>query len=179
MRSTFLRLSGAALLTSVLLAPFVVRAADESAPPYESILKIDAHSHVFEDRREFHELFRRHNIRTVNVCNGGTDLAQLDEMHRVAVDLYRKHPTIYPFESTFELVNRDKPTYTKGVIEHLDRTFKQGAIGVKIWKEIGIDIKNPQGKFILPDDPLFDPIYAFIAKQGKVLHAHLAEPIDA
>jgi hypothetical protein len=65
------------------------------------------------------------------------------------------------------------------VIATLDRTFDQGAVGVKIWKEIGIDIKDRNGKFILPDDPRFDPIYAHIAKRGKVLHAHLAEPIDA
>jgi len=31
----------------------------------------------------------------------------------------------------------------------------------------------------LPDDPRFDPIYAHLAKVGKPLHAHLAEPIDA
>ena len=156
----------------------VLRAADEAAPPYEAILKIDSHSHVFEDRAEFHELFRRINVRTINVCNNGTD-GKLAEMHAIAVDLYRKHPELYPFESTFDLLRRNEPSYAKDAIAHLDRTFKQGAIGVKIWKEIGIDIKTPGGKFILPDDPLFDPIYAFIAQQGKVLHAHLAEPIDA
>lgn len=160
------------------LVPATAFAADEAAPPYESMLKIDSHSHVFEDRAEFHELFRRLNVRTINVCNNGTD-GKLEEMHAIAVDLYRKHPTLYPFESTFDLLRRNEPTYAKDVIAFLDRTFKQGAIGVKIWKEIGIDIKSPAGKFILPDDPLFDPIYAFIAKQGRVLHAHLAEPIDA
>ena len=55
----------------------------------------------------------------------------------------------------------------------------RGAVAVKIWKEVGIEIKNRDGKFILPDDPLFDPIYAHLAKVGKPLHAHLAEPIVA
>jgi predicted TIM-barrel fold metal-dependent hydrolase len=152
--------------------------AATDTPRYEELLKIDSHSHVFEDRAEFHELFRRINVRTINVCNNGTD-GRLDEMHAIAIDLYRKHPTLYPFESTFDLLRRDVPTYTAEVIAHLDRTFDQGALGVKIWKEIGIDIKTPDGKFILPDDPRFDPIYAHIARRGKVLHAHLAEPIDA
>lgn len=174
-----MRLTAASLLLVLLaLAPARAFAADESAPPFDAILKIDSHSHVFEDRPEFHALFRRLNVRTINVCNNGTD-GRLEEMHRIAIDLYRKHPTLYPFESTFDLLRRNEPTYIKEVIAHLDRTFTQGAIGVKIWKEIGIDIKSPDGKFILPDDPLFDPIYAFIASRGKVLHAHLAEPIDA
>jgi predicted TIM-barrel fold metal-dependent hydrolase len=154
------------------------RAADESAPGYTEILKIDSHSHVFEDVPAFNELFRRINVRTINVCNNGTS-GHVETMHRIALDLYRKYPTLYPFESTFDLLRRDQPTYHKEVIATLDRTFDQGAVGVKIWKEIGIDIKDRNGKFILPDDPRFDPIYAHIAKRGKVLHAHLAEPIDA
>ncbi len=161
-----------------LAGPVALLAADEAAPAYEALLKIDAHSHVFEDRAEFHDLFRRLNVRTINVCNNGTD-GKLEEMHAIAVDLYRKHPTLYPFESTFDLMRRDEPDYAQGVIAFLGRTFRQGAIGVKIWKEMGIDIKTPAGKFILPDDARFDPIYAFIAREGKVLHAHLAEPIDA
>ena len=173
MKSFLLRLA----LPLLALGP-LARAADESAPEYTAILKIDSHSHVFEDLPALNDLFRRINVRTINVCNNGTD-EHLEEMHRIALDLYRKYPTLYPFESTFDLRRRDEPTYTRDVIAFLDRTFAQGAIGVKIWKEIGIDIKDRNGKFILPDDPRFDPIYAHLAKRGKVLHAHLAEPIDA
>jgi predicted TIM-barrel fold metal-dependent hydrolase len=117
-------------------------------------------------------------VRTINVCNNGTD-EHLARMHELAFALYRQHPELYPFESTFDLLRRDEPDYTRNVIAWLDRTFERGAVGVKIWKEIGIDIKDRAGKFILPDDPRFDPIYAAIAQRGKVLHAHLAEPIDA
>jgi hypothetical protein len=81
--------------------------------------------------------------------------------------------------ATFDLLRRNEPTYTQEVTGHLDAMFQQGAVGVKVWKEIGMEIKRPDGTFILPDDPLFDPIYAHIAQRGKVLHTHLAEPIEA
>jgi predicted TIM-barrel fold metal-dependent hydrolase len=173
MRSSFIAATLLALVSSLPL-----RAADETAPAYTEILKIDAHSHVFEDIPELNALFRRINVRTINVCNNGTD-GHLDAMHRIALDLYRKHPDLYPYESTFDLLRRDEPTYSQQVIAFLDRNFQQGSVGVKIWKEVGIDIKDRNGKFILPDDPIFDPIYAHLAKVGKPLHAHLAEPIDA
>jgi predicted TIM-barrel fold metal-dependent hydrolase len=173
MKSLPLRLA----LTFSALA-FTTRAADEKAPAYTEILKIDSHSHVFEDLPALNDLLRRINVRTINVCNNGTN-GHLQTMHRIALDLYGKYPTLYPFEATFDLLRRDEPTYTKDVMAFLDRHFDQGAVGVKIWKEIGIDIKDRNGRFILPDDPRFDPIYAHIAKRGKVLHAHLAEPIDA
>lgn len=166
----------AAFLAAAPVAPS--RAADEAPPAYTEILKIDVHSHVFEDVPAINALLRRINVRTINVCNNGTD-GHLDAMHAIAVEQYRRHPDLYPFESTFDLRRRDEPTYAADVMAFLDRTFQQGAVGVKIWKEVGIDIKDREGKFILPDDPRFDPIYAHLAKRGKPLHAHLAEPIDA
>ena len=166
------------VVVPLLALSSIVLAADETAPAYTDILKIDAHSHIFEDIPELNELLRRINVRTINVCNNGTD-EHLETMHRIALELYQKYPTIYPFESTFDLRRRDEPTYTKEVIAFLEKTFEQGAVGVKIWKEVGIEIKDRNGKFILPDDPRFDPIYAYLAKRGKPLHAHLAEPIDA
>ena len=173
MNSFLLRLAGISLaLSSAGLA------ATEAAPGYTEILKIDVHSHVFEDIPALNALFDRINVRTINVCNNGTD-EHLETMHRIAFDLFRKYPKLYPFEATFDLRRRDEPSYAGDVIAFLDRAFAQGAVGVKIWKEVGIDIKDRQGKFILPDDARFDPIYAHLARRGKPLHAHLAEPIDA
>jgi predicted TIM-barrel fold metal-dependent hydrolase len=174
MNSLFVRLALACLVRLTVDA----RAADETPPGYTEILKIDSHSHVFEDLPALNDLLRRINVRTINVCNNGTD-EHLETMHTIAFDLYRKYPTLFPFESTFDLRHREDPDYSQQVIAFLDRTFQQGAVGVKIWKEVGIDIKDRNGKFILPDDPRFDPIYAHLAKRGKPLHAHLAEPIDA
>jgi hypothetical protein len=79
----------AALLVAL---PFALRAADETAPAYTEILKIDSHSHIFEDSPRVNDLLRRINVRTINVCNNGTD-AYLEQMHGIAVDLYRKYPT--------------------------------------------------------------------------------------
>jgi len=152
--------------------------AAEPPLPFEAILKIDAHSHLFEDAPEFQELHRRLNVRTINVCNRGTN-PKFAEMHVIARELYRKYPELYPFESSFDLTRIDDADYPAQVVAFLGEQFRAGAIGVKIWKEIGLDIKGRDGAFILPDDPLFDSIYAFIAREKKVLHAHIAEPIDA
>ena len=77
------------------------------------------------------------------------------------------------------MTRRDDPDYVDQVTRWLDASFEKGAVMVKIWKEVGMEIKDRQGRFVLPDDPLFDPVYAFLAKRGKPLLAHLAEPLDA
>ncbi len=165
-------------LLGVACAFASVRAAEGTRPAYEQILKVDVHSHLFEDIPAAHDLFRRINVRTINVCVPGTE-SRLATMQDIALELYRKEPTLYPFTTTFDLLERDQPGWTEKVIAWLDDAFARGAVAVKIWKEVGIDIKDRNGKFILPDDPSFDPIYAHLAKCGKPLHAHLAEPIDA
>jgi predicted TIM-barrel fold metal-dependent hydrolase len=166
------------LALATFALPFAARAADETAPAFTELLKIDCHSHVFEDLPALNEMMRRINLRTINVCVPGGD-GHLQEMHRIALDLYRKNPDLYPLTATFDVLGRDQPGYTDKVIAWLDDKFQQGAVAVKIWKEVGIDIKDRTGKFILPDNPIFDPIYAHLARRGKPLHAHLAEPIDA
>ena len=86
---------------------------------------------------------------------------------------------LYPFISSFDLRRRDEPTYHRDVVAALDETFAQGAVGVKIWKDIGLTIKDRAGQPVLPDDPIFDPIYAHLARRGKPLLAHVGDPIDA
>jgi hypothetical protein len=100
-------------------------------------------------------------------------------MQRMARELYQKRPDLFPFTTTFDVTTHNEPGYAGRVIAWLDRAFQDGAVAVKIWKEVGMELKDRNGKFILPDDPKFDPIYAYLARRGKPLHAHLAEPIDA
>jgi predicted TIM-barrel fold metal-dependent hydrolase len=168
-----------------LFALLIALAAPTSGlaePPhvFEEILKIDVHSHVFEDVPEVVEMMDRCRVRIVNVCVRGTDPERLRHQEELAErQLARYGRGRFPFASTFDLTRRDDPDYADQVTRWLDASFEKGAVMVKIWKEVGMEIKDRQGRFVLPDDPLFDPIYAFLAKRGKPLLAHLAEPLDA
>src|SRR4051812_12555553 len=160
------------LLPGFLASCFAVLATvarAEDAPGYLDLLKIDAHSHVFEDMPQMVAMLRRNHVRTINICVPGTD-GHLEEMHRIALGLFQKYPDLFPFTTTFDLRGRDKPDWSKDVIAWLSGNFREGVRGVKIWKEVGMDLKKPDGSFLLPDDPLFDPIYDFLVQQKKPLH---------
>ena len=138
------------------------------------------HSHVFEDVPEVVEMMDRCRVRIVNVCVRGTDPERLRRQEELAERQQAKYGrNRFPFASTFDVTRRDDPDYVDQVTRWLDASFEKGAVMVKIWKEVGMEIKDRQGRFVLPDDPLFDPVYAFLAKRGKPLLAHLAEPLDA
>jgi predicted TIM-barrel fold metal-dependent hydrolase len=148
-------------------------------PPFEEILKIDVHSHVFDEMPEFVEMLRRTNMRVVNICVYGTRPELLEPAEQRAEDLYQKYRGSLYFASTFDLTRREEPDYAEQVIAWLDRTFEADALMVKIWKEVGMELKKPDGAYLMPDDPVFDPIYEHLVKRGKPLMAHVADPIDA
>ena len=150
-----------------------------SGPPgFERLRKIDVHSHIYEDMPVVNAMLQRINMRVVNVSNPGTD-GYLDFMHRFNAALVKQHPHIFSFAATFDLTTRDQPDYGARMAKMLDETFAQGAVMVKIWKEVGLELKRPDGTFLLPDDAILDPVYAHLASRRKPLLAHLAEPREA
>ena len=64
-------------------------------------------------------------------------------------------------------------------IEHLRTAFARGAVAVKIYKDIGMLQKSKDGKYLMPDDPVFDPIFDFIAKNNRTVFNHIADPWES
>lgn len=81
--------------------------------------------------------------------------------------------------STFDARGFESPDFTERTVARLRKSFDDGAIGVKIWKNIGMAIRGKSGTYLLPDNPSLLPIYEAIEKAGKTLIAHLAEPDGA
>lgn len=155
-------------------------AAGRSAPPaFEEIEKIDIHAHYFDESPDtLAAMLRRINMRVINVSNRGTD-GYVETMHRIGAELATRYPDRMAFASTFDLRRVNEPEFAAEAIAQLDRSFAAGAVMTKIWKEVGLEVKTESGEFLMPDDPVFDPIYAHLAERGIPLLAHLAEPREA
>ena len=147
-------------------------------PGFSAMRKVDVHAHIYEDLPVVTDMLRRTNVRVVNISNPGTD-GFLDLMHRFNAGLVIAHPEQYSWASTFDLTTREQAGYGRRMTTALDESFAQGAVMVKIWKEVGLELKRPDGTFLLPDDSTLDPIYAHLAARRKPLLAHLAEPLEA
>ena len=168
----------AAALGAANRSPATPGSTAKSPSGFEQMRKVDVHSHIYEDLPIVNAMLRRINLRVINVSNPGTD-GHLDFMHRFNAALVKQHPDIFSFASTFDLTTRNEPDYGARIAKALDVTFEQGAVMVKIWKEVGIELRRPDGSFLLPDDPVLDPVYVHLASRRKPLLAHLAEPREA
>jgi len=78
--------------------------------------------------------------------------------------------------TTFDPYKFGSASFSTDAIQQIDRDFARGAVAVKIWKNIGMEIKDISGQYIMADDPKFAPIYKDIASHGKTLMTHQAEP---
>ena len=78
--------------------------------------------------------------------------------------------------TTFDPYKFGSASFSSDAIQQIDRDFGQGALAVKVWKNIGMEIKDGSGQYVMADDPKFEPIYKDIAAHGKTLMTHQAEP---
>ncbi|MCB0647107.1 MAG: amidohydrolase family protein [Saprospiraceae bacterium] len=78
--------------------------------------------------------------------------------------------------TSFDLLEWNAPDWDKKVIEHLQQDFDAGALGLKIWKCIGMTYRDSNDQLIMIDNPRFDAIMDFVVSKNKVVIGHLGEP---
>jgi predicted TIM-barrel fold metal-dependent hydrolase len=59
----------------------------------------------------------------------------------------------------------------------LARAREAGAAGVKVWKDLGLWIEDPEGRRVLPDDERLAPIFAAAGELGLPVLIHTADPV--
>ena len=68
------------------------------------------------------------------------------------------------------------PGWTEASVKRLEADVKAGAHGLKIYKNLGMDIKDASGKLVAIDDPRLDPIWAKCGELGIPVLIHTADP---
>ncbi len=140
--------------------------------------RIDVHMHYMGDTDISRSLLESLDLKMMNICVA----EDADGKWRDQADVYRNLAHCYPDRfawcTSFDLPKFEDADYIKRVIEGLERDFRDGAIACKIWKNVGMGLRNPSGDHVLVDDPILEPIVRFIEAQGKTLLMHIADPLD-
>ena len=70
-----------------------------------------------------------------------------------------------------------KPGFGLRMADRLSDAVKQGAAGLKLIKDLGLYLRDPQGKLLKPDDRRFDPVWQRAGELGIPVLWHCADPI--
>ena len=68
------------------------------------------------------------------------------------------------------------PSWKETALKQLDTDFRNGAKGLKIFKELGLTYKDESGKRIPVDDPRLDPVWEKCGELGIPVIIHSAAP---
>jgi predicted TIM-barrel fold metal-dependent hydrolase len=149
-----------------------------SEKDYPSVLKIDSHIHIESDRGYFEEAANEESFILITLNVDHSDSASIDKQLKYAVQSVKKHPGTVFYGSTFyfDTAGWGTNSWSKKVISYLDHTFSDGLVTVKLWKNIGMTVRDRSGKFIMVDDPGLDPVIEFIKSKGLPITGHLGEP---
>jgi predicted TIM-barrel fold metal-dependent hydrolase len=69
------------------------------------------------------------------------------------------------------------PGWSEKAAAELDRCFRAGAAGLKISKELGLEVKNADGSYVQCDDPRLDAIWETCAKHNKPVMIHVSDSV--
>lgn len=69
-----------------------------------------------------------------------------------------------------------RPDFARRMAQQLAQAKQQGASGLKIFKQFGLELKNPDGSLVKIDDPRWDPIWQACGELGFPVLIHTADP---
>ena len=147
-------------------------------PDAAAISKIDIHTHLFADRAALDQLFKRWNMSVVDInlpqtpLFPGTPESRWSRMLR----LRAMHPERVTLCATPDLTRVDRPDFPTTALAQLTSALDSGAAVIKIWKNVGMFLRDSAGRYIQIDDHRLEPFWELAAKRGIPVIAHVGDP---
>ncbi|TYB38389.1 amidohydrolase family protein [Actinomadura chibensis] len=151
----------------------------ETSVPRAAVPAIDAHNHLgrwltggwaVQDVGALLALMDSCNVRTIVNLDGrwGDELeANLDRYDRA-------HPGRF---YTYCHVDWDDIGREGALADSLRRSVAAGARGLKVWKDLGLHVRDSAGQLVLPDDPRLGELWEAAAELRVPVAIHTADPI--
>jgi uncharacterized protein len=87
-----------------------------------------------------------------------------------------KYPTRFIIFANLDFKDIDEPGYGERAAKQLEEDVKNGAQGLKFFKNWGLTVTDKNGKRIPTDDPRLDPVFEKCAQLGIPVLIHTGEP---
>jgi predicted TIM-barrel fold metal-dependent hydrolase len=152
---------------------------DEALSQLAAIAPIDTHLHAYQDVPAVADLFSRLNLRALNVLlidDRDPFAKSMEPQWTGALAVHRLTKGRAAVCTTIDPYDLESPGFAARVNTRLNADFDAGAIAVKLYKVVGMQIRRKDGTYVLPDDAAFSPIFDNIAAHHKSVLAHVAEP---
>src|SRR5437016_9818123 len=151
----------------VLTLIFSISAAQAPSPSKPELYAlaalepIDTHTHVAKGDPSFYAMLDRLHMHILDILlvddqeSYRKDLSAQRQDADVVLQASHGHAALCTSFDPFQFNNAD---FAASAIRGLNQDFDNGAVAVKIWKNIGMELKDKNGRYVLADNPAFAPI---------------------
>lgn len=183
---------------AVLLVPVALSAQTQTGRPtmtveeYDprSTLKVPEHP-VMRAKFPFVDV-HGHQRLEMSPEQGDRLLAEMDAMNmRVMVNLsgrqgdalaagvrnYARHKGRIVVFANVDFRGIDDPAWGRTAAAQLERDVRAGAVGLKIFKNLGMDLRDGSGNRVPVDDPRIDPVWRKAGELNIPVLIHTGEPV--
>jgi predicted TIM-barrel fold metal-dependent hydrolase len=137
---------------------------------------IDIHSHHWNPTPEHVEDLIKGmdsiNLRVLVNLSGGTG----EELRKTVATMKGRYPDRFVVFANMSYDDLNTPGFGKRVAARLEQDVKNGAQGLKIFKDFGMELKYANGQRVHVDDPEFDAVFEKCADLKIPVLIHIAEP---
>jgi predicted TIM-barrel fold metal-dependent hydrolase len=99
-----------------------------------------------------------------------------DQLKKTVDHMRGKYPDRFAVFCNLDFSGIDDPNWSSKAVAQLEHDVKTGASGLKIYKNLGMDLKDSRGQRIKVDDPRFDPVWAACGRLKIPVLIHTADP---
>jgi predicted TIM-barrel fold metal-dependent hydrolase len=143
---------------------------------YFKVKKIDIHAHVLTESPDMVEQAKADHFMLVSLNTEVPDEPPIDSQQYYILKLRRQFPDNLFYVTAFETATINQPGWADRQLSYLKNSFDSGALGIKVWKNIGMTIKDKDSNFIMIDNPVFDPIFDYLEQNKIPVIGHIGEP---
>ena len=143
---------------------------------FPNVKKIDAHTHVHTTKHTLAEQAIQDNFILISLNCEVPGYPTIDSQQYFAIQQRLTYPDKFYYLTTIETATRFEPGWADRQLDYLKKSFANGAIGIKVWKNIGMTIKDKDSSFIMIDNPMFDPVFNYLEQNQIPVCGHIGEP---
>lgn len=140
---------------------------------FHDIEKIDAHMHYNTKEVTLFEQARQDSFSFISINTDIPFFDSINNQEKIILDLNFNNLSHI---ATFNMNNWGKPEWLDTAINQIILGINNGAIAIKFWKNIGMDIKDSDNNFVMLNHPSFQPIFEYLIKNNIPVLGHLGEP---
>lgn len=149
-----------------------------SLEDFATMDKFDSHVHVEGEWHHFIDQAEADNFRFLAIINDRPFGTPMHSIAQFTYQLKREYPHAMEVATMFKVNDWNNDQWVDNTISILDSAISKGVKAVKIWKNIGLDLRDKHENFVMVDHPRIDSVLDFLTAKGCAVVGHNGEPKD-